>query len=72
MADMHERYIETLFDQVRNVEYPSVEILDRIEANIATREQLQEYLDLLFERVESSQYPSKGLLDRLERLTPLV
>ena len=69
---MHERYIEVLFDQVRDVEYPSVEILDRIEGSITKREQLEEYLTLLLERVESSKYPSKGLLDRLERLSPLL
>jgi hypothetical protein len=72
MADMQERYLETLMNQVREVEYPSLEILDRIEANLTTREQLEEYLELLFERVENCQYPSKQLLDRLERLAPLA
>jgi hypothetical protein len=71
MADTHDRYIETLFDTIRDVQYPSVEMLDRIESNLATPEQLQEYLELLFERVESTQYPSKDLLDRLERLSHL-
>ena len=72
MADNHERYIEVLMNQVRDVQYPSVEILDRIESNLSTPAQLEEYLQLLFERVESCQYPSKQLLDRLERLSPLA
>ncbi len=72
MADMQDRFIETLFNTVREVQYPSVEILDRIESNIATPEQLQEYLDILFEHVESTQYPSRDLLDRLERLSHLA
>jgi len=49
-----------------------LEILDRIESNIATQEQLQEYLEILFERVETTQYPSRDLLDRLERLSHLA
>jgi hypothetical protein len=72
MADTQDRYMETLFNTVREVQYPSIEILDRIESNLATREQLQEYLDILFERVESTQYPSRDLLDRLERLSPML
>ena len=46
--DKHERYLEVLMNQVREVEYPSIEILDRIESTLATREQLEEYLELLF------------------------
>ena len=69
---MHERFLEALMNTVREVQYPSLEILDRIEGNITTPEQLQEYLEILFERVVSTQYPSRELLDRLERLTPLA
>jgi hypothetical protein len=72
MASAQDRYMEILMAQIRDVEYPSPEMLDRIESNISTREQLEEYLGILFERVESCQYPSKQLLDRLERLSPLV
>jgi len=72
MTETHDRFMETLFNTVREVQYPSIEILDRIETNIATPEQLQEYLDLLFERVESTQYPSRDLLDRIERLSQLA
>ncbi len=72
MANAQNRYFETLMDQVREVQYPSVEILDRIERTLESRDQLEEYLGILFERVESCQYPSKQLLDRLERLSPLV
>jgi len=72
MTDAQDRYMETLLNTVRDVQYPSLEILDRIESNIATQEQLQEYLEILFERVETTQYPSRDLLDRLERLSHLA
>ena len=71
-ASMQDRYVEVLMSQIRDVQYPSTEIMDRLESNLTTREQLEEYLALLMERVESCQYPSKQLLDRIERLAPLA
>jgi hypothetical protein len=67
-TSVRERYVELLFDKVREDRYPSGELLDRIEAALATREQAAEYLDLLVSRVEDSRYPSHQLLDRIERL----
>jgi hypothetical protein len=71
MAEGHDRYMELLFEQIRHVEYPSTEMLDRVEASFETREQVREYLELLYEKVEACQYPSKQLLDRIERLVHL-
>ena len=67
-----DRYVELLFDKVREDRYPSGELLDRIEAALANREQAAEYLDLLVSRVEDSRYPSHQLLDRIERLAKRV
>lgn len=72
MASAQDRYVDVLMSQVRDVQYPSSEIMDRLESNLATREQLEQYLELLLERVESCQYPSKQLLDRLDRLATLL
>ena len=63
-----ERYVELLFDKVREDRYPSGDLLDRIEAAVTTREHAAEYLDLLIDKVESTRYPSHQLLDRIERL----
>ncbi len=68
MASAQDRYVDVLMSQIGEVRYPSAEIMDRLESNLATREQLDEYLEVLLERVESCQYPSKQLLDRLDRL----
>jgi hypothetical protein len=70
MATAQKRYVEILFEQIRHVQYPSVELMDRLERSLETREQLDEYMGILFDRVESCQYPSKQLLDRIERLAP--
>jgi hypothetical protein len=59
---------ELLFDKVREDQYPSGELLDRIEGALATREQAEEYLRLLVSKIEASRYPSHQLLDRIARL----
>ena len=60
-------YIELLFDKVRNDQYPSGELLDRIEAALDA-DHAEEYLELLVSKIEDSHYPSHQLLDRVERL----
>jgi hypothetical protein len=65
-------YVELLFDKVRDDQYPSGELLDRIEAALATREHAAEYLDLLVSKVDSCRYPSHQLLDRIERLAARI
>jgi hypothetical protein len=65
-------YVELLFDKVREDQYPSGELLDRIESSLATRGHAQEYLQLLVEKVEDSRYPSHQLLDRIERLAQRI
>jgi hypothetical protein len=67
-ASAQDRYLELLFDKVREDQYPSGELLDRIEAAIKSREQAGEYLDLLVSKVDDTRYPSHQLLDRIERL----
>jgi hypothetical protein len=62
-------YIELLFDKVREDQYPSGELLDRIEAALPDRERAQEYLELLVSKIEDTHYPSHQLLDRVERLS---
>jgi hypothetical protein len=67
-ASAQDRYLELLFDKVREDQYPSGELLDRIEAAITSREHAGEYLDLLVSKVDDTRYPSHQLLDRIERL----
>jgi hypothetical protein len=61
-------YVELLFDKVREDQYPSGELLDRIEGALANREQASEYLELLVSKIDNTRYPSHQLLDRVERL----
>lgn len=68
ITEAHDRYMQVLFDKIRQDKYPSGEMMDRIEI-VLDREHVDEYLDLLFEKIEECRYPSKQLLDRIVRFT---
>jgi hypothetical protein len=63
-----ERYFNGLMERVREDRYPSIELLDRIEAAFWTSEQVVDYVDMLLEKLEDSWYPSKQIMDRIQRL----
>jgi hypothetical protein len=72
MASAQERYFQLVLEKVAEDRYPSGELMDRLEAGLSTREQLEHYLSVLLEKVERDHYPSKQMLDRLHRLAPLA
>ncbi|MBV8431147.1 MAG: hypothetical protein JO244_08300 [Solirubrobacterales bacterium] len=57
-----------LLDRIQEDQYPSGELMDRVEI-LLDREHVDEYVNLLFEKVEDCHYPSKQLLDRIARWT---
>ena len=71
MAAAHDRYFELVLEKVRDDRYPSGELMDRLEAALSSRDELEEYLDVLLEKLERDHYPSKQMLDRVHRLAPL-
>jgi hypothetical protein len=68
VATTQERYYEMLLDRVRQDNYPSPQVLDRVEAAYCTAEQFHTYLELLLEKTGQSRYMSPQLLDRIQRL----
>ena len=69
MATANDRYLDYLLDRLGADQYPSGELLNRVEASL-DRDHLDDYLDVLFAKVESCHYPSLHLLDRIARLAP--
>jgi hypothetical protein len=63
---LQQRLLETLIERVREEKFPSVTMMDRIEASLRTREQVEEWAEILFEKVESTRYPSISMLNRFE------
>jgi hypothetical protein len=72
MATAQERYYELVLEKIEADRYPSGELMDRLEAAMSNREQLESYLDVLLEKLEADHYPSKQMLDRVHRLAPLA
>jgi hypothetical protein len=64
----HDRYMKVLMERIAIDDYPSSELMDRVEI-LLDREHVDEYVDILFSKVESCHYPSKQLLDRIARWT---
>jgi hypothetical protein len=58
--------VETLIKRVRQENFPSVTMMDRIEASLRTREQLEEWAEVLLEKLEGTRYPSIAMLNRFD------
>lgn len=65
-TNVREQYVEMLWERLRNTEYPSPPMLDRLERNLRSREEGEEYLELLYTKIDQ-EYPSIQLMDRIER-----
>jgi len=72
MPPLQERYFEMLSSRIRDDQYPSHQLLDRLEASMWTPEQIIAYVELLLEKADQSWYPSHQLLDRIERMLQMV
>jgi hypothetical protein len=64
----HDRYMKVLLERIAEDEYPSAELMDRVEI-LLDEEHVDTYVAILFSKIESCHYPSKALLDRLSRWT---
>jgi hypothetical protein len=65
--EVRKRITQRLLDEIREVQYPSTTMLDRVEAALGPQE-LSDYVEVLVEKVEATQFPSISLLDRLDGL----
>ena len=72
MPPLQERYFDVLMERVRNDRYPSLHLLDRIEASIWTAEQVRDYVDMLIDKVDETWYPSHQMLARVERMLQIA
>jgi len=72
MASLQQTYYDILAARVRADQYPSHQLLDRLEASLFTSEQLTDYISLLLEKLNETRYPSHQILDRTERMLVLA
>ena len=67
-AELRERIMKPMLDEIAEVQYPSVTMLDRVESMLTSREALAGYAETLVEKIEASRFPSSSLLKRLDAL----
>ncbi len=72
MPPLQQRYYDILIERVRGDQYPSAQLLNRLEAAIYTPDQVIEYVDMLIEKANEAWYPSGQLLDRIQRMLQLA
>jgi hypothetical protein len=67
-ATLRKRLTQSLIDEINEVQFPSVTMMNRVESALATPEDLAEYAEALVEKAEATRYPSISLLNRLDGL----
>ena len=72
MSEANDRYVRYLLSRIDEDEYPSHELMQRVEFALASRDQVAAYLEVLFDKVDGCQYPSRHILDRIARFAPMV
>ena len=70
-TEVRQSYQNLLLERVRVTEYPSRELMDRIEATLRNTGEAVEYIEVLMEKVQAT-YPSLQLLDRIHRVVIAV
>ena len=72
MSEANDRYVRYILSRIDDDEYPSHELMDRLELALASQQHVAAYLEVLFDKVDSCQYPSRHILDRIARYAPYV
>jgi len=62
------RYFDLLLEKVEEANYPSHEIMNRVERTLSDRDQIANYVEVLLDKVEENRYPSLQMLDRIDNL----
>jgi hypothetical protein len=67
-ATLRKRLTAGLLEDIKEVQFPSVTMMDRVESTLGTRDDLADYTEVLVEKVEATRYPSISMLNRVEGL----
>jgi hypothetical protein len=60
--------MEAVLDRITGVQYPSMELMDRVEYLAHKREYAEKFVAYLIDSVDRVQYPSHQIMDRIERI----
>jgi hypothetical protein len=65
---LRDAYMEAVLERITSVQYPSMELMDRLEYMAHKREYAEQFVEYLIDSVERVQYPSHQIMDRIERI----
>jgi hypothetical protein len=67
--ELRRKVADTLLDMIKEDTFPSVTMMNRVEAVIGQDPQeLSDYAEVLFDKIKDSRFPSIDMLNRLDRL----
>jgi hypothetical protein len=69
---VREQITEQLLQKLEGSRFPHVGLMDRIEARVRTRDELERYLEVLVAKLEETDFRSETMLDRIDRLLGLL
>ncbi len=69
---LQQHYFDLLLERVNAEQYPSHQMLDRIEASFWSGDQITAYVATLLEKLGDERYPSHQILNRIERMLLLT
>ena len=71
-SELRQKVLDRLLDEIKDEQYPSVTFLDRVEAELRTRDQVLEYAQILLDKIQASRYPSISMLNRFDAVLARV
>lgn len=69
---IHEEITEHLLEKLEESRWLHVQLMNRIESRLRTRDELERYVKALVAKLEQSEFRSEALLDRIDRNVNLL
>jgi hypothetical protein len=65
-AELRERLTNRLVSEIDDSRFPSVTMLNRVEATLSEPDELASYAESLVKKIEATRFPSIAMLNRVE------
>ena len=69
---VREQITEQLLQKLEESRFLHVGLMNRIEARLRTRDELERYIGVLVAKLEETEFRSETMLDRIDRLLALL
>ena len=69
---VREQITEQLLRKLEGSRFPHAPLMNRIEARIKTRDELERYVEVLVAKLEDTDFRSEAMLDRIDRILGML